>query len=215
MVKNTEADIILICGGSCSGKTTLAAGLNEKFQDFGSSVLLSMDNYYYDLSSWDPREADEKNFDCPEAIDFETLLRDLSRLRSRCRIRDRRYDYKTHCITELDSFVEPADFIILEGIFALYYRRLRELAKAAVFVHADADIRLARRIERDITERRLPADMVVRQYLQDVRPMHKEFIEPYRRYADLVLDSNDCTPLENLHETMEFLKNILSVYEKK
>ena len=214
MAKNTEADIILVCGGSCSGKTTLSAGLAEKLRDFGTTELLSMDNYYYDLSSWDPKEADEKNFDHPDAIDFETLFRDLLELRSRHRIRDRRYNYKTHRIKELDSFVESADFIIVEGIFALYYQKLRELAKTKIFVQADADIRLARRVERDTAERHLPVDMVVRQYLQDVRPMHRAFIEPYGKYADLILDSNDCAPVENLQKAMKFLGRILLDYER-
>ena len=213
MAKNTEVDIILVCGGSCSGKTTLAAGIAEKLRDFGTTELVSMDNYYYDLSSWDPQEADEKNFDHPDAVDFETLFHDLLELRSHRCVRDRRYDYKTHRITELDSFIEPADFIIVEGIFAMYYQKLRKLAKAKIFVHADADIRLARRVERDTAERHLPVELVVRQYLDDVRPMHKEFIEPYSKYADLILDSNDCTPLENLHRAMKFLENVLPAYE--
>ena len=213
MVKNTEADIILVCGGSCSGKTTLAAGIAKELRDFGTTVLVSMDNYYYDLSSWDPQEADKKNFDHPDAIDFETMLHDLLELRSRRRIRDRRYDYRTHRITELDSFIEAADFIIVEGIFAMYYQKLRELAKTKIFVHADADIRLARRVDRDTAERHLPVKLIVRQYLDDVRPMHREFIEPYSKFADLVLDSSNCTPVENLHETMKFLGNILTAYE--
>ena len=197
--------VILVCGGSCSGKTTLAVGLAEAMRKFGSTEIISMDNYYFDLGSWDPVEADNKNFDSPDAVDSELLFRHLQDLQTRRKVRNRRYNFKTHRVIELDTYIKAADFIILEGIFALYFEKLRGLAAAGIFVHADADIRLARRVERDISMRHLPVDMVIRQYLKDVRPMHAKYIEPYGRYADLLLDSNLATTVENRRKAVEFL----------
>ncbi|MDD5729442.1 MAG: uridine-cytidine kinase [Victivallales bacterium] len=209
MAGNIKGELILVGGGSCSGKTTLAAGLAESLRAFGTTVLFSMDNYYYDLSSLASEAADRRNFDCPEALDFGLLYRDLQDLHSGRPVCARSYDFKSHCASTSGDFIEAADFILLEGIFALYFGKLRELAAVSIFVHADADIRLARRLERDTAERRLPLKMVVRQYLQDVRPMHAKFVEPYGACADLLLDSNDCTPVENRRRAMEFLKNTL------
>lgn len=201
-----KSNIILICGGSCSGKTTLAAGLAETLRDAGSTATVSMDNYYFDLRGWDPAAADNKNFDSPEAVDSELLFRHLRELQAHRKVRERRYDFKSHRVSEPGSYIEAADFIILEGIFTLYFAELRGLAAASIFVHADADIRLARRVERDIAVRRLPVEMVLKQYLNDVRPMHAAYIEPYRKYADLLLDSNLADPVSNRRKAAEFLK---------
>ena len=207
MLKNTN--IILICGGSCSGKTTLASTLGRAMRGFGSVGIISMDNYYFDLKHMDSAEADNKNFDSPDAVDSELLFQHLKDLQTHQRVRRQRYDFKSHCITELDDYIEATDFIILEGIFALYFEKLRNLAAAGIFVHADADVRLARRVERDIAIRRLPVEMVISQYLKDVRPMHAKYIEPYSKYADLVLDSNFTSQLENQRKALKFLEGHL------
>ena len=207
MAGNTK--IILVCGGSCSGKTTLAAALADAMRDFGSSGIISMDNYYFDLSHMDPVEADNKNFDSPEAVNSELLFRHLKDLQVHKKVREQRYNFKKHCITELDNYIKTTDFVILEGIFALYFEKLRDLAAVKIFIHADADIRLARRVERDISMRHLPVDMVIRQYLKDVRPMHDMYIEPYSKYADLFLNSNFASPLENQRAALNFLKGHL------
>ena len=204
MSKNTK--IILVCGGSSSGKTTLAAGLVEAIRKVASVEIISMDNYYYDLGHMDPAEADNRNFDSPEAVDSELLFRHLKDLQVHKKVRERRYDFKSHIVTELDTYIKRTDFIILEGIFALYFEKLRNLAVAKIFIHADADIRLARRVERDVAERRLPIELVIRQYLKDVRPMHNKYIEPYSKYADLILDSNFSSEHENQQEALKFLK---------
>lgn len=201
-----DANIILVCGGSCSGKTTLAAGLADAIREFASVEIISMDNYYYDLSSWDPVEADNKNFDNPDAVDSELLFQHLKDLQVHKKVREQRYDFKSHSITKLDTYIKKTDFIILEGIFALYFEKLRSLPAAKIFVHADADIRLARRVERDVEMRHLPLEMVIRQYLKDVRPMHNKYIEPYSRYADLILDSNFTSQLENQQKALTFIK---------
>jgi len=204
MLKRTN--IILVCGGSCSGKTTLAKGLVELIRSFASVEIISMDNYYFDLSSWDPIEADNKNFDSPDAIDSDLLFQHLKDLQVHKKVREQLYDFKSHSIRQLDTYIKKSDFIILEGIFALYFEKLRDLATAKIFVHADADIRLARRVERDVEIRHLPLEIVIRQYLKDVRPMHNEYIEPYSKYADLILDSNFNSQDDNQQKALTFIQ---------
>ena len=204
MLKNTK--IILVCGGSCSGKTTLAAGLVDAIREFASVEIISMDNYYFDLGHMEPLEADNKNFDSPDAVDSELLFQHLKDLQVHKKVREQLYNFKSHRITELDTYIKRTDFIILEGIFALFFEKLRNLATAKIFVHADADIRLARRVERDVAERHLPLEMVIRQYLKDVRPMHDKYIEPYSKYADLILDSNFSSEQENQLKALKFIK---------
>ena len=204
MLRDTK--IILICGGSCSGKTTLADGLADAVREFVSVETISMDNYYFDLGHMDALEADNRNFDSPEAVDSELLFRHLKDLQAHKEVHERRYDFKTHRVTELDNCIKKTDCIILEGIFALYFEKLRDLAAVRIFVHADADIRLARRVERDVAVRHLPIELVIRQYLKDVRPMHDKYIEPYSKYADLVLDSNFTSPQENRLKALKFIQ---------
>ena len=204
MLKNTK--IILICGGSCSGKTTLAAGLADAVREFATVEIISMDNYYFDLGHMDQLEADNRNFDSPDAVDSELLFQHLKDLQVHKKVRERRYDFKTHRVTDLDTFIRKTDYIILEGIFALYFEKLRNLAAVRIFVHADADIRLARRVERDVAVRRLPIELVIRQYLKDVRPMHDKYIEPYSKYADLILDSNSIGRQENRLKALKFIQ---------
>jgi len=201
-----DTKIILICGGSCSGKTTLASGLADAVREFAPVEIISMDNYYFDLGHIDQLEADNRNFDSPDAVDSELLFRHLKDLQAHKEVRERRYDFKSHRITELDTFIKKADYIILEGIFALYFKKLRDLAAFRIFVHADADIRLARRVERDVAVRHLPIELVIRQYLKDVRPMHDKYIEPYSKYADLVLDSNFTSRRENRLKALKFIQ---------
>lgn len=207
--------IILVCGGSCSGKTTLAAGLVEKLKIYGSVQALSMDDYYFDLSDWNADEADDKNFDSPDAIDFELLFRHIQSLLSGIPVPAQHYDFKDHKTSLAGHMVEPAEFLVVEGIFALYFEKLRKIADCSVFIHADADIRLAKRVIRDFEERRLPVDLIIRQYLKDVRPMHNEFIEPYGDYADLVLDSGEETIEHNLNKAFDFIGRTLIYSGKK
>ena len=204
MIKDTN--IILICGGSCSGKTTLGTGLVDAIREFASAEIISMDNYYFDLSHMDLLEADNKNFDSPDAVDSDLLFQHLKDLQAHKKVREQRYDFKSHCISKLDTYIKKSDFIILEGIFALYFEKLRSLPAIKIFVHADADIRLARRVERDIAIRHLPLELVLRQYLKDVRPMHNKYIEPYSKYADLLLDSNFISHDENKRKALTFIQ---------
>ena len=201
-----DTNIILVCGGSCSGKTTLATGLADAIRKFASLEIISMDNYYFDLSHMDISEADNKNFDSPDAIDSDLLFQHLKDLQAHKKVRERIYDFKNHSIRELDTYIKRTDFVILEGIFALYFENLRDLAAAKIFVHADADIRLARRVERDIAIRHLPLEMVLRQYLNDVRPMHNKYIEAYSEYADLILNSNFTSQDENQRKALTFIQ---------
>ncbi len=170
-----------------------------------------MDNYYHDLAHMDPLEADNKNFDSPDAINSDLLFQHLKDLQHHKKVREQRYDFKSHIITELDTYIKRTDFVILEGIFALYFEKLRDLSAAKIFVHTDADIRLARRVERDIAIRHLPIEMVLRQYLNDVRPMHEKYIEPFSKYADFLLDSNFTSHDKNKQKALKFIKEHFTI----
>lgn len=203
---NSGSKIILICGGSCSGKTTLALGLTNELQRHGTAELLSMDNYYHDLSDQGEDMADSRNFDHPDAANIGLLQEHLRQLSSGNPVPKQLYDFKTHHITRLEEMISPADFILVEGIFTLHFKALRDQADAAIFIHADADLRLARRVVRDTSARRLPLQLVIRQYLEDVRPMHEKFIAPYAGEANLVLDSGRHSIKYNLNRSLNFVR---------
>ncbi|MFA7230801.1 MAG: uridine kinase [Victivallaceae bacterium] len=204
-----KSNIILVCGGSCSGKTTLASGIGHALLDFGTVELISMDDYYKDVSRLDEATLHDYNFDCPEAIDFALCLNQLKKLISGQPAPRQSYDFSSHAVTRLPTQLKPATFIIVEGIFALYFEELRKLAAASLFIHADADIRLAKRVLRDSHKRGATLGYIIKQYLNDVRPMHNQYIEPYSKYADIVLDSGVNSIDKNLHMALDFLNSKL------
>ncbi len=207
MLMKTDNKIILICGGSCSGKTTLAHGLKQKLQQCGTTTLLSMDNYYHDLSALSPQQSDADNFDHPDAANITLLQKHLCQLTLGRPVPKQLYDFKTHCVTRLNEMIQPAAYLLVEGIFALCFRELRGLATTSIFIHADADLRLARRVVRDTSARRLPLQLVINQYLRDVRPMHKKYVAPYASRADLTLDSGKHSIKYNLNLAFNFIRN--------
>jgi uridine kinase len=184
--ERTIAHLILIGGGTCSGKTTIARAIGKKIGDTGT-VIISHDNYYLDLSHLSEEESKNINFDHPDAIDHEYLLSDVRKMLGGKSVRIPDYNFITHKRTEGTTFVDKADVIILEGIFALYYARLLGLADLKIFVDTDADLRLARRIRRDIQERGYEVQTVLQKYQDTVKPMHEAFIEPTKKNADFIV----------------------------
>jgi len=178
--------LILVAGGSASGKTTIARLVAERFT--GMEVLvLSHDDYYRDVHHLGARELETYNFDHPEAIDHALLVRNMRLLLEGGEVRPPVYDFVTHRQTVSPTPLKAADIVVLEGIFTLYYQDLVPLASLKLFVDTDADLRLIRRLERDTRERGLTQEQVIRQYLSFVKPMHDAFIEPTKRVADLVI----------------------------
>ncbi|WP_127848704.1 uridine kinase [Lacticaseibacillus hulanensis] len=178
--------VIGITGGSASGKTTVAHAIFEHFSKNSSIMLLEQDSYYK-ASTLPFAERKLINYDHPLAFDTELLVSDLKKLLARKPIDKPVYDYTIHNRSEETVHVEPKDVIILEGILILADEELRNLMDIKVFVDTDDDIRVIRRIQRDMVERGRSLDNIIQQYRSTVKPMYHEFIEPTKRYADLIV----------------------------
>ena len=178
--------VIGVAGGSGSGKTSVTRSIIEQFD--GCSVLMLEQDYYYKDQSHLPFEERLKtNYDHPLAFDNDLLIQHVQELLDYRPIQKPVYDYELHTRSEEIIEVEPKDVIILEGILILEDERLRDLMDMKLFVDTDADIRIIRRIMRDIQERGRTIDSVVDQYVSVARPMHNQFIEPTKRYADIII----------------------------
>ena len=177
--------VIGIAGGTGSGKTTLTVRLKERFGEDVS--VLYHDNYYKSHSDM-PFEARKKlNYDHPDAFDTGRLVEDLKALCRGETIQSPTYDYTIHDRSSVTVEVKPTKVIIVEGILIFENQALRDLMDIKIFVDTDADVRILRRIMRDVKERGRSLDSVVKQYLTTVKPMHEQFVEPSKRYADIVV----------------------------
>jgi uridine kinase len=178
--------VIGIAGGSCSGKTSVTRAIYDVFRDH-SVVVIEQDFYYKDQSHLTFEERLGTNYDHPLAFDNDLLIEHIKKLLVRQPIDKPVYDYVQHTRAEEVVHVEPVDVIILEGILVLEDADLRDLMDIKLFVDTDSDLRIIRRIMRDIKERGRTTDSVIEQYLAAVRPMHNLFIEPTKRYADIII----------------------------
>ena len=178
--------MIGIAGGSGSGKSTVARNVAELLTA-SSVVFIDMDAYYKNFPELTFEERRKLNWDHPDAFDYDLLCRHLDALSRRQPIEKPEYDFVTHLRRHEHSHVEPADVVVIDGILLFVDERVRDLCDVKVFVDADADIRLIRRIERDTHARGRPLDDVIEQYLSTVQPMHLQFVEPSKRYADVIV----------------------------
>ena len=178
--------IIGIAGGSCSGKTSVTKAIYDVFKDH-SVVVIEQDYYYKDQSHLTFEERLLTNYDHPLAFDTDLLIEHIHALLDRKAIEKPVYDYVNHTRSKEIIHVEPKDVIIIEGILVLEDKRLRDLMDIKLYVDTDSDLRIIRRIQRDIKERGRTADSVIEQYVTAVRPMHNMFIEPTKRYADVII----------------------------
>lgn len=185
-MKTKRPLIIGIAGGSCSGKTSVTHAIYDVFKDHSVAVI-EQDYYYKDQSHLTFEQRLLTNYDHPLAFDTDLLIEHIHALLERKAIEKPVYDYVNHTRSNEIVHVEPKDVIILEGILVLEDERLRNLMDIKLFVDTDSDIRIIRRIQRDIKERGRTADSVIDQYLSAVRPMHNMFIEPTKRYADVII----------------------------
>lgn len=178
--------VIGVTGGSGSGKTSVTKAIYESFQ--GHSILLLEQDYYYKDQSHLPFEERLKtNYDHPLAFDNDLLIDHVGQLLRYETIYKPVYDYSLHTRSSEVIEVQPKDVIILEGILVLEDERLRNLMDIKLYVDTDADLRIIRRLMRDIKERGRSIDSVIDQYVNVVRPMHNQFIEPTKRYADIII----------------------------
>ena len=178
--------ILGVAGGSGSGKTTI---VQEIVQALGSDrvSVIQHDSYYCDRSSVPAEMRESINYDHPDALETRLLVRHLEELRAGRAVEVPVYDFSTHTRTERVVHVQPRPVVIVEGILILAERALRDLMDIRVFVHTDADLRVIRRIERDLAERERSLESVVEQYVKTVRPMHLEFVEPSERWAHVII----------------------------
>ncbi|WP_019242689.1 MULTISPECIES: uridine kinase [Bacillus] len=178
--------VIGVAGGSGSGKTSVTKSIIKSFE--GRSILMLEQDYYYKDQSHLPFEERLKtNYDHPLAFDNDLLIEHINKLLNYESIEKPVYDYALHTRSNDVIEVEPKDVIILEGILILEDERLRDLMDMKLFVDTDADIRILRRLQRDIQERGRTIESVIDQYVSVVRPMHNQFIEPTKRYADIII----------------------------
>ncbi len=177
--------VIGIAGGTGSGKTTITRRLMQRF---GSNVcMISYDNYYKARHDTPFEERVKINYDHPDAFDTELFLRDLRTLKSGKAIQCPQYDYAIHDRLEQTKTIRPAKVILVEGILIFQNQELCDEMDIKIFVDADADVRILRRIVRDVRDRGRSLESVVNQYLTTVKPMHEQFVEPSKRRADIII----------------------------
>ncbi len=178
--------IVGVAGGTGSGKTTVVTEIVKELKR-GEAAVIANDSYYRDRSHLPAKERSRINYDHPDALETPLLIEHLKMLRRGQPVDVPCYDFATHTRTAATHRVLPCRVILVEGILILEDALLRELFAIKIFVDTDADIRFIRRMERDIAERARTRASVVAQYLQSVRPMHLEFVEPSKRFADVII----------------------------
>ena len=186
--------IIGIAGGSGSGKSTVARNVAASLGDV-SVAFIDMDAYYLDHGHLPLEDRKLVNWDHPNAFDWELLVRQLGALASGEAIDKPVYDFVVHARAAGRVRIPPADVVVIDGILLFTDARVRELCDIKVFVDADADVRLIRRIRRDMAKRGRPLPEIVEQYLATVQPMHLEFVEPSKRYADVIVPRGGHNPV--------------------
>jgi len=186
MTENAIPIVIGIAGGTGSGKTTVANVIVDRVGQ-NQIAYLPHDAYYKDLSNLPENQRVEINFDHPDSLDSELLIEHIQSLKNNLAIELPLYDFKSHSRTKETLHIEPKSVILVEGILIFTDLQLRSLFDVKLFVDTDADIRFIRRLLRDICERGRSTETVVNQYLKTVRPMHLEFVEPSKRYADVII----------------------------
>lgn len=184
-MKKEDVIIIGIAGGTCSGKSTLINRIKEKFDE--KITIISHDYYYKAHDELPFEERCKLNYDHPESFDTDLLIQHIQLLKQWQSVECPVYDYSIHNRTKETLKVEPSKVIIVEGILIFENKELRDLFDMKVFVDADADVRIIRRIIRDAKERGRDLDSVINQYLSTVKVMHERFIEPSKKYADIIV----------------------------
>ncbi|MFT8713702.1 MAG: uridine kinase [Leuconostoc pseudomesenteroides] len=178
--------VIGVTGGSGSGKTTVSRELVARIPD-NSAILLQQDAYYRDQSEKPFEERVKTNYDHPDSFETDLFVADLERLLAREAIDKPVYDYEQHTRSSDVIHVMPADVIIVDGVLLFNDKRVRDLLDLKVYVDTDDDIRFLRRLERDIEERGRTVRGVIEQYLATVKPMYHQFVEPTKRYANIIV----------------------------
>jgi len=186
MDEQKSAFVIGVAGGTGSGKTTVSRRIQEAV-NVAYIAYLQHDNYYRDQSHLSPEARAHTNYDHPNSLETALLIEHLHTLKAGQAVEMPLYDFSIHTRSTHTQHVDPARIILVEGILIFTEKELRESMDIRVFVDTDADIRFIRRLRRDMVERGRSLDSVVQQYMATVRPMHQEFVEPSKRYADVIV----------------------------
>ncbi|WP_300081502.1 uridine kinase [uncultured Thomasclavelia sp.] len=179
--------IIGIAGGSASGKSSIANEIYEYFKYEHTIKIIRLDDYYKDQSHLTMEQRVKTNYDHPLAFDMDLLVKHLDLLKSNQSIEKPIYDFTVHNRSLQVEVINPRDVFILEGVFVLNEVQIRERCDILIYVDTDADIRFIRRLKRDMQERGRSLESVCNQYLQTVRPMHEQFVEPSKKYAHIII----------------------------
>ncbi|GAB6880635.1 uridine kinase [Halorubrum gandharaense] len=190
--------VIGIAGGTGAGKTTVSRLVTRNVEE--SVTRIPIDNYYEDLSHLDFEERQNVNYDHPSAFEWDLLREHLEALLEGQTIQMPQYDFEIHNRADERVEVEPTDVIVIEGILALYDEEITEMLDLRLYVEADADVRILRRIQRDVIDRGRDLEGVIDQYLSTVKPMHEQFIEPSKKHADLIIPEGANSVAVNLLE---------------
>lgn len=180
--------IIGIAGGTGSGKTTVANSIIDRI-GINNIAYICHDNYYKDLSIVSELERSKVNFDHPNSLDTELMINDIFKLYNGNTIYSPIYDFKTHTRLEKKTTVNPKPIILIEGILIYNSIKLREMMNMKIFVDTEADERFIRRLKRDMQNRNRNLNNIIEQYINTVKPMHQQFVEPSKNYADIIIPS--------------------------
>jgi uridine kinase len=191
--------IIGICGGTGSGKTTIARSIVDSVGP-GRVVLVEQDSYYRNLADMPLDERHQANFDHPDSIDSDMLVNHIIRLKQGLTVEMPLYDFVTHTRSDRIEIIQPRPVVIVEGILIFAEPRVLDLLDLRIFVDTPDDVRLMRRLRRDINERGRTFERTLEQYDRTIRPMHFEFVEPSKRHADIIIPEGANTGI-----TIEFL----------
>ncbi len=205
--------LILIAGGTASGKTMVAHQISKQFDEAGkSNVLISLDNYYKNLDQIGIKKHSDVNWDDPEAFDWEKVKNDIRALLNDEAIEMSTYNYGTGFHSDETFTIEPSEYIILEGIYSLFDKELRSLSNIKIFVDVDVDIRMMRRIKRDSEGRyatTFDSESFRKKWEENIKPMHDEFIQPTMKHADIILRNNKELTNEEKTSLITLLQSIV------
>jgi uridine kinase len=179
--------VIGIAGGTGSGKTSVTNKILERIHQTNNVVVIQHDSYYRDISSYGGMTGDQINFDHPDSLETSLLVQHIKDLKNGNSVEQPLYNFATHSRMKETRHLEPKNIIIVEGILIYASRDLMDVFDIKIFIDTDADERLLRRLKRDIVERGRSIESVMHQYVATVKPMHLEFVEPSKRYADIII----------------------------
>ena len=181
-----DSILIGIAGGTGSGKTSIAKELSSNFSK-SDIILIEQDSYYKDLSNISISEREKINFDHPSSIDFSLMIKHLESLKNGIQTKIPIYDFATHTRKKSTKTIDKHRIILLEGIFSLFNDEIRDMMNIKIYIDTPNDLRIIRRIKRDIDERNRTFESIIKQYYENVRPMHIKFVKPTKQYADIII----------------------------